>query len=156
LRVTIARANEDLTSVQIRFNLDKGKTWSRVVRFFSDPSFFQETLDNGSTSATVRGTAFEVNLEKNYIRTSDHFVTLNKSNENVQLAEGESVFANKITQETSATNTDKAWEAWNAREDVSYLKDRFVAFQTELAQVTSQKNKDFLANMASSVQGALQ
>ncbi len=42
-----------------------------------DPdSYFKQRFDNDLKVAAVRGTVFEVNLEKGYLRTESHAVTI--------------------------------------------------------------------------------
>ena len=66
----------DLSSVLIRFDTKSGKTWSNVIRSLMPDSFFEQTYDHGNYVATVRGTVFEVNLDKNYVHTVNHAIAI--------------------------------------------------------------------------------
>jgi len=72
--------SKDYTDIQISFDLIAGRTWSQVVSFFDEGSSFTQTFDG--IEAWVRGTIFDVDLENNFVRSSDHVVTLTKDDGN--------------------------------------------------------------------------
>ena len=66
--------DESLLNINISFKLEKWKTWSNVISFiWKDSHFHQEFAD---TTAAVRWTVFEVNLEKDYLYVESHEVKL--------------------------------------------------------------------------------
>ena len=67
---------QNLLNIKISFKLEKGKTWSDVISFIWEDSYFHETF--ADTTAAVRWTTFEVNLEKDYLYVSKHEVKLTK------------------------------------------------------------------------------
>ncbi len=66
--------SRDFTNINISFDLIAGKTWSNVVSFIWQDSSFTQTFDG--VEAGVRGTVFDVDLEKDFIHVSDHVVEL--------------------------------------------------------------------------------
>ena len=64
----------DLSKMNISFRLLSGKSWSNVISFFWDESYFKEYFMD--SEASVRGTVFDVDLEKEYIYVLDHEITL--------------------------------------------------------------------------------
>ena len=69
---------EGLLNIKIAFKLEKWKTWSDVISFIWDESYFHQTFSD--TTAAVRWTIFEVNLENNYVYVDKHEVILTKDN----------------------------------------------------------------------------
>ncbi len=70
------RANSANTGIQIDFSLEQGKSWSNVVKYMFGESYFHERFNNDTALAAVRGTVFEVNLDRKYIHTIDHAVSV--------------------------------------------------------------------------------
>lgn len=66
-------ANED---IQVDFSLEEGKSWSNVIKYLYGESYFHERFNNDTALAAVRGTIFEVNLDRKYIHTIDHAVSI--------------------------------------------------------------------------------
>ncbi len=76
--LVIKEANIDkkLLNIKIDFELEKWKTWSNVVSFMWNDSYFSQEF--ADTTAAVRWTIFEVNLEKDYVYTHSHEIKLTK------------------------------------------------------------------------------
>lgn len=70
------RVSEDLSEIGIRVDLEKGKLWSNVIHALFGDSYFRVDMPSEQVTAAVRGTVFEVNLEKNYIHSVNHAVIL--------------------------------------------------------------------------------
>jgi hypothetical protein len=51
-------------STQVDFSISKGKSWSNLSRTLDPESYFKQRFDNGQQVAAVRGTIFEVNIDK--------------------------------------------------------------------------------------------
>ncbi len=66
-------ANEN---IRIDFSLESGKSWSNVIKYMFGESHFHERFNNDTSLAAVRGTIFEINLDRNYIHTIDHAVSI--------------------------------------------------------------------------------
>ena len=127
---TVIEINEidiekDLTKINIIFQLVSWKTWSNVVSFLWEDSYFKEYFND--IEAGVRWTVFSVDLEKDYIYSVDHDVKLKtKDNKEFIVWSWEAfsiktfslldikVFFSKIA--------DKWWQDLNQKLDISFLK----------------------------------
>ena len=76
LKIEESEVEQDLLNIKISFRLEEWKTWSDVISFIWEESYFHQTF--ADTTAAVRGTTFEVNLEKDYIYVDKHEVKLTK------------------------------------------------------------------------------
>lgn len=68
--------SDNKEKLNISFELLNWKTWSNVVSFVPEDSYFKETF--ADTEAAVRWTVFNVDLEKDYLYVIDHKVELTK------------------------------------------------------------------------------
>ena len=66
--------SRDYTNINISFELIAWKTWSNIVSFIWSDSSFTQTFDG--IEAWVRWTVFDVDLEKQFIHTTDHSVLI--------------------------------------------------------------------------------
>ncbi len=66
--------SRDFTDINISFELIAWKTWSNIVSFIWSDSSFTQTFDG--IEAWVRGTVFDVDLDKQFIHTTDHSVQI--------------------------------------------------------------------------------
>jgi len=66
--------SNDYTDINISFDLLTGKTWSHIVSFIGSDSSFTQSFDG--IEAWVRGTVFDVDLEKQFIHSSDHSIEI--------------------------------------------------------------------------------
>ena len=78
-----AQIEKNLLNINISFELTEGKTWSDVINFIWEESYFHQSF--ADTTAAVRGTIFEVNLENDYVYLDKHEVKLTKENWEVQI-----------------------------------------------------------------------
>ncbi len=69
-----ANVEKNLLKINISFKLEKGKTWSQVVSFIWEWSYFHQSF--ADKTAAIRWTIFEVNLEKDYLYVEKHEVKL--------------------------------------------------------------------------------
>jgi len=75
--------DDDLLKINISFKLEKWKSWSNVISFiWKDSYFHQEFAD---TTAAVRWTVYEVNLEKDYLYVESHEVKLTSTSWNTEI-----------------------------------------------------------------------
>ena len=116
--------SRDYSTINISFQLIAGKTWSNIVSFIGKDSSFTQSFQG--IEAGVRGTVFDVDLEKEYIHVSDHQVELTlESWEEIVVSEGAvldlSSFSlidiEKFLQEIQ----DVTWAELNERFDAEYL-----------------------------------
>lgn len=66
--------SNDLAKINISFELLAWKTWSNVISFFWEESYFIQTFNDNE--AAVRGTIFNVDLENDYLHVSKHAVSI--------------------------------------------------------------------------------
>jgi len=119
------QVSQDYTDIQISFDLIAGRTWSQVVSFFDEGSSFTQTF-NG-IEAWVRWTVFDVDLENNFLRSSDHAVTITKEDgSTLRLEEGEILDIQKFSLVELSyfikNMEDRAWKELNKSLDNEYIK----------------------------------
>lgn len=125
--------SRDYTNINISFDLIAGKTWSNVVSFIGSDSSFTQTFD--WIEAGVRGTVFDVDLDKEFVHVTDHMVELTDISWNTfTITEGKSLsldtFTNIDVSEFIETIEDAAWAKLNTQFDNDYvwvLKDDLTA-----------------------------
>lgn len=59
-----------------KIDLVEWKTWSNIIKYLKEDSYFIETYDMWNYAATVRWTVFEINLDENYIYAVDHDISI--------------------------------------------------------------------------------
>jgi len=74
ITITQNEISRDITDINISFELIAWKTWSNIVSFIWSDSSFTQTFEG--IEAWVRGTVFDVDLEKQFIHASDHSVEI--------------------------------------------------------------------------------
>lgn len=116
--------SRDYTNINISFELIAGKTWSNVISFIGSDSSFTQTFDG--IEAWVRGTVFDVDLDKEFIHVTDHLVELTDDLGNiVALWEGKTLSLQDfslidISQFISSLE-DSTWNTLNEQFDREYL-----------------------------------
>jgi len=87
-------------------------------------------LPNQGVVAGVRGTVFDINLERGYIHSVDHVVTLkNRLLQSVELMPGEIVSAADILKKLASSALDATWEGANQLRDQAYELARSVELE---------------------------
>ncbi len=126
LIINQADVENDLLNIKISFNLEKWKTWSDVISFIGKDSYFHQTF--ADTTAAVRGTTFEVNLEKDYIYVNRHEVKLINTNWDQKIITENNPFnistfsfidLNKFLKNIK----DSAWQKLNIKLDEEFYKN---------------------------------
>lgn len=119
-------------ALRVDFSLTEGKTWSRTYRYLSEDASFLERFDDGRKLAAVRGTAFEVNAEKGYLRTESHAVEVfdPAGKRLATVPEGVAVSASDLSAFLSAL--DSAWKDSNLLADAKYSAEQLKRVKTEL------------------------
>jgi hypothetical protein len=77
--------SDNKDKLNISFALLSWKTWSNVVSFIPEDSYFKETFMD--KEAAIRGTIFNLDIDKNYLYVIDHQVHLTDSNWDTLLVE---------------------------------------------------------------------
>jgi hypothetical protein len=117
--ITRMHTEEDYSRIEISYDLEKWKVWNTVIRTLYPGSYFEVQLPkNHGTIAGVRGTVFEINLDRNYIHSVDHSVHLtNILGQAVTLLPGELVEATDILKKLTQATLDRAWWEYNRVQD---------------------------------------
>ncbi len=113
------------TEINISFDLISWKTWSNVISLMWKDSYFKESFK--WIEAWVRGTIFNVDLDKEYINVISHEVTLVDQNGKKYLLEKDKPFSlisfSFIDIKEFIENIkDKTWEDLNKKFDKEYIK----------------------------------
>lgn len=116
--------SKDLTKIKISFNLLKWKSWSNVINYMWEDSYFTEYFND--IEAAVRGTVFDVDLTKEYLYVTDHEVSLKTKSgkmfniwENAPFSIKTFWFLN--LKEFLENTRDRAWEELNSKFDKDLL-----------------------------------
>ncbi len=118
-------ANTHYDKIEISMSLKKGKIWTRVVRTMIGDSYFETKLPKNDIVAAVRGTTFEINLEKNYIHAVRHNINLSDGLfHRVSLFPGEIVDSENILIKYTRATLDSTWNEINALADSVYDQKR--------------------------------
>lgn len=121
-RATIRRMRvvDDYSAIEVEYSLEQGKAWNNVVRTLYPGSYFRARLPENSVIAWVRGTVFEINLDKNYIYSVDHSVALSDWLGRVaMMLPGDVVDARDILKKLWQTILDSAWIQINLAQDLA-------------------------------------
>lgn len=125
--------------VKIDFSLEQGKSWSNIVKYLFGESYFHERYNNDSALATVRGTVFEIDLDRRYIHTVDHAVTLTENSGSLLLAAG--AIVDSETQKALAQSIlDGEWNKLNTSEDLIYINSRLERFNKAVLEKFGHRN----------------
>lgn len=85
IKVSELYVSDTKDKLNISFELLKWKTWSNVVSYIPEDSYFKETFMD--KEAAIRGTIFNIDIDKDYLYVIDHNVTLSDSEWNTLLVE---------------------------------------------------------------------
>lgn len=132
-------ANKD---IQVDFSLEQGKSWSNVIKYMFGDSYFHERFNNDTALAAVRGTIFEVNLDRKYIHTIDHAVSIedirNHSGSTFVVAGG--VLDTDTRKALIQDRIDMIWNKVNNDADIVYLNERMTSLKQKILENAGQTN----------------
>jgi len=134
--------SNDLTKINVSFNLLSWKTWSNVINFMWQDSYFREYFND--IEAWVRWTVFDVNLDNNYIYVSDHEVSLKVKNWKTYKIWQDKPFSikslNFVDLQIFMLNIrNKAWENLNNKFDINLINNLKNKLETSLKENNSIK-----------------
>ena len=114
---------EDLSKINLQFKLINWKTWSNVVSYLWEESYFKQNFED--IEAAVRWTIFDVNLDKDYVYVANHEVAV-KNEKETKIIRQNQAFSIKtfsfIEIEKFLKNiVDKKWLEENAKLDTKFL-----------------------------------
>jgi hypothetical protein len=113
--------SEDLSKINISFELLKWKTWSNVVSIFARDSYFKQDIK--WVSAAVRWTVFEANYDNDYMVVHKHAVSLtNSSGETKEIYPWDVFSLKTFSIEQIKVVIDEAFQKLNNQLDDEYIK----------------------------------
>ena len=132
------QVEQNLLNIKISFKLEKWKSWSDVISFIWEDSYFHQSF--ADTTAAVRWTVFEVNLDKDYVYVESHEVELTKKSGEKKIIPEKKPF---IISKFSFTELikflqnfkDWAWQKLNKNLDKKYyleLKQKFDKISSQI------------------------
>lgn len=115
--------SKDYTDIKISFDLLAGKTWSQVISFIWKDSSFTQNFKG--IEAWVRGTIFDVDLTQDFLRVTDHLVTLTQPDGNIiQVSQWDIInlksFSLVELSKFIRDMEDRAWSGINIQLDEAY------------------------------------
>lgn len=120
---------DDLSKINISFELLKWKTWSNIVSILNKDSHFTQEI-NGTTAA-VRGTVFEANYDQDYLVVHKHEVKMTSaSGETFTISPGQTFSLSEFSLWSIALKIDEAFTKINQELDKEYiqkLREDFIA-----------------------------
>jgi len=124
--ITIEQSDisNDYTDINISFDLLAGKTWSHIVSFIGSDSSFTQSFDG--IEAWVRGTVFDVDLDRQFIHSSDHSVAITTpEGDSFLLPEGQAMSLESFSliefSQYISELRDTAWTDVNTSLDREYI-----------------------------------
>jgi len=129
-------------STQVDFSISEGKSWSNLARSLDPDSYFKQRFDNDQKVAAVRGTVFEVNVEKGYVHTESHAVVIQdeKGGYLATVADGTSVTTEGSVEPLSDAATDTKWRTANMENDTMLTQERVKKIKEKLQSLTNRDN----------------
>ena len=134
--------------INIFFRLFSGKTWSNVISYMWEDSYFKQSF--GDTEAAVRWTVFSVDLDRDYLQVESHKVDLtSKKYWKVEVTENKQLklsdFSFISLEDFIKFFKDKVFFEINQKMDKEYLMKLALDLQKNLDRlisVTSRKIDD--------------
>jgi len=137
--------DKNLAKINISFKLLKWKTWSNVISFIWDWSYFNQYF--ADKNAAVRGTIFEVNLEKSYLYVDKHEVKITDSHWKEKIIKEKTPFDIKnfsflSLEEFILEIKDKTWEELNKKLDIEFFNKLKENLEKNLDIIIKKANED--------------
>ena len=138
------KVDQNLLNIKISFKLEKWKSWSDVISFIWEDSYFHQSF--ADTTAAVRWTIYEVNLEKDYIYVESHEVELTKKTwEKKIIPEKKPFIISKFSFEEILKflkkYKDKTWQELNKNLDKKFYLELKQKFDKISSQILKQNKK---------------
>ncbi|MBW7954377.1 FecR domain-containing protein [Candidatus Gracilibacteria bacterium] len=134
--------SDDLSKINISFELLKGKTWSNVISIFSGESYFKQEIKG--VSAAVRGTVFEASYENDYIISHKHTVKVsNKDGKSIDVIEGKELNIKTFSLEDILNKINSSFQELNEKLDKEYIKqlrEKFISSLNDTNPLNLVKN----------------
>lgn len=89
IQVEKSFVSQDRTVIQVMFQIFSGKTWSNVLSYVPNESYFRQVFED--TEVAVRGTVFTMDIDKNYLYVDNHTVTVKSKDKNIFIKENQAM-----------------------------------------------------------------
>lgn len=137
--------SDNLWVIKISFKLLKWKSWSNVISFIWDKSYFHQYFVD--KTAAVRWTIFEVNLDNDYLYVYKHEVKVTNSNWKEKIVKERMPFDIKLfsfiqLEKFILKIKDKAWVDLNKKLDFEYFSKLKKELSKNLDKISKKANKD--------------
>jgi len=130
LKIEELHVSDDVWTINIGFRLLSGKSWSNVVSFLWEDSYFKEYFRD--SEAAARWTVFSLDLNNDYIQVIDHKITINTQEKSFTIDENKpfniKTFSFISLEKFIKSIKDKAWQNMNSKID----KELFLELKTKL------------------------
>lgn len=137
--------SSDYTNIEISYDMKRGKVWNNVIRLLVGESYFEIRLPKNNIVAGVRGTTFEINLDRGYIQAIEHSTHLSDtSGKSVDLFPGDLVSSENIWIRKGREWIDMTWNDWNTVSDKTYEQIRALSIDTRL-DILREKSHSYLS-----------
>ncbi|MDD3793336.1 MAG: FecR domain-containing protein [Candidatus Gracilibacteria bacterium] len=132
--------------LNISFELLKGKSWSNVISYVPEDSYFKEIFMD--KEAAIRGTIFNVDIERDYLYVIDHKVELSDSSGNKLLVEEKkpitlSNFSFIQLEEFIRNIRDNTFDEINRKFDIEFMNKLKLELQAKLDNFMKLSSKQF-------------
>ncbi len=127
--------SDDLSKINISFELLKWKTWSNVISIFSWDSYFKQEIK--WVSAAVRWTVFEASYEGDYIISHKHTVSVsNKDWKNIDVVEWKELNIKTFFLKDLLDKINSSFQELNQKLDKEYLNQLRINFLSSLNETS--------------------
>ncbi len=131
---------EDLSKINLQFRLINWKTWSNVVSFLWENSYFKQNFED--IEAAVRWTVFDVNLEKDYVYVANHEVSVKRWEKTKLISQNKAFSISRFSfieiEKFLKNIVDKEWLEKNQNLDTKFLNN----LKTNISEKINLKNID--------------
>jgi len=135
---------KDLSKINLQFKLINWKTWSNVVSYLWEESYFKQNFED--IEAAVRWTVFDVNLNNDYVYVANHEVAVKKDNKTKIISENNAFSISQFSfikiEEFIKNVVDKEWLEENAKLDNKFLNN----LKKDLSEKIDLENIDEILN----------
>jgi len=150
LKINELYVSDNKDKLNIAFELFSWKTWSNVISFIPEESYFKQTFKD--SEASVRWTIFNLDADSDYLYVLDHKVTLTNSDWKIQeVTEKKPIKLSDFSfiqlNEFIKWIRDSSFDEINRKLDETFIEDLRVDIQNKLEWLIELTNSD-LSNIS--------
>ena len=145
LKINELLVKKDLSKININFKLLNWRTWSNVVSFFWQWSYFRENFRD--YAAAIRWTTFDIDLDKDYLYVTNHKVDLVTGSWNlIEVNQHSPINLKNLSlislQDFIKSFKDNSWNQLNQNFDNELLKTMKIRLNKDIENIAKYKNLD--------------